>query len=171
MQKCKRCGKSSQFEYCFKCRSIVLGIRSNDKTPCVVCGKPTRGVRCGECRSKQAYKNNRKHCIDCGKELCLSYDKKLSRCFECSVKWTAQQRHAEAVKRHEQDPEFLICAACGKKFPFRRRRSTNKPVKVCSLSCASKLRHLNAGHTKEAMVDKIVAFIKQRGTYVSEVQY
>ena len=168
MQNCKSCGKPSVFEYCFKCRHKALGLRATEKTPCVVCGKPTSGVRCKECRSKQAYKNNRKHCVDCGKELCLSYSEGLSRCFECSVKWTAKQRHEEALQRRKDDPEFIVCAYCGKKFPFRRRSSTNKPVKVCSYSCATKLKHLKAGHTKEAMVEKIIDFITQQGKYVSE---
>lgn len=167
-QKCKVCGKPSEFEYCFKCRRKALGLEANEETPCAICGKPTKGVRCKECRSKYSYKNNRKHCVDCGKELCLSYDKNMKRCADCARKYVAKIKREKAAQRMASYPAFLACEACGKQFPFKLVRCTNKPAKVCSYACGSKLRHIKAGNTRDTMIAKITAYIKDKKRYVTE---
>lgn len=165
MQTCVDCGAVSEFERCYSCYKKANGIRVTERTPCVVCGKPSQGFRCKDCRSTGAKKYKKDYCIDCGKELGLSYVKNPRRCVSCAGKHYGALRKSE---NNKNDPETLTCPVCGKVFPFKRVQSTNKPAKVCSYSCGSKLRHLTAGHTADNMIAKIREYIESVTHYVSE---
>ena len=132
------------------------------KTPCSICGKPCRGIKCRDCI--KATKKTTEVCPLCGGPKGHGADI----CRTCLFKKKHEEHIDRLNKRKEESPKYF-CSHCGKEIPWDPSFSRRIP-KYCSLKCAGHAEKHNhpLWHTKEEIVKKIEDEIDKIGYVTRE---
>jgi very-short-patch-repair endonuclease len=100
-------------------------------------------------------------CEDCGKVLPWVPYRKVNACRRC-LRERAQKRR----RTLDENLPKVNCAYCGQPFRLSHWSRWQGTTRFCSKSCQSKMYHETHGWSKDKVRDKILEYLRNKGSYV-----